>query len=311
MARKKKYLNNSDMLKQIHLSKMSYCMFLDPINDNQQDMILDHLDEIQGTQNIQVSKDEEGEPIMEDVSVITIARQLRAKRLNKLNDTKLTMDDIDITDVVFRIMTSEHIPLVPKKKAKKKTKKKQIITELFDEFDDNVLSVDNVITDEVEMVPLRCKFPPFFHYRVNDNLEPSVVGKSHWKGEKLDEGEFGMEHGQVTNELAIMYMKLCERYATRSNWRGYTYNDEMRGQALLQLAQVGLQFNEHKSANPFSYFTAIVTNSFTRVLNIEKKMQNIRDDILEDNNLTPSWTRQFANEQTHQKYLNNPNKPDD
>jgi len=38
-----------------------------------------------------------------------------------------------------------------------------------------------------------------------------------------------------------------------------------------------------------------ITNSFTRVLNIEKKMQNIRDDILEENGLNPSYTRQFKN----------------
>jgi len=101
-----------------------------------------------------------------------------------------------------------------------------------------------------------------------------------------------------------MYMKLCERYATRSNWRGYTYNDEMRSQALLQLCQIGLQFNEAKSQNPFAYYTAAVTNSFTRVLNIEKKMQNIRDDILEQHGLDPSWTRQFANENIDGKYLN-------
>jgi hypothetical protein len=91
-----------------------------------------------------------------------------------------------------------------------------------------------------------------------------------------------------------MFMKLCERYATRSNWRGYTYNEEMRGQALLQLSQIGLQFDESKSQNPFAYYTAAITNSFTRILNIEKKNQNIRDDILEMNGLNPSWTRQYA-----------------
>ena len=93
-----------------------------------------------------------------------------------------------------------------------------------------------------------------------------------------------------------MYMKLCERYGTRSNWRGYTYNDEMRSQALLQLTQIGLQFDESKSENPFAYYTAAITNSFTRVLNLEKKNQSIRDDILESAGLNPSYTRQTENE---------------
>ena len=88
-------------------------------------------------------------------------------------------------------------------------------------------------------------------------------------------------------------MKLCERYGTRSNWRGYTYNDEMQSQALMQLSQIGLQFDESKSENPFAYYTAAITNSFTRILNIEKKNQNIRDDIMEQNNLMPSMTRQM------------------
>jgi len=87
-------------------------------------------------------------------------------------------------------------------------------------------------------------------------------------------------------------MKLCERYATRSNWRGYTYNDEMRSQALLQLSYIGLKFDESKSQNPFAYYTAAVTNSFTRILNVEKRNQNIRDDILEMSGLNPSYTRQ-------------------
>ena len=70
----------------------------------------------------------------------------------------------------------------------------------------------------------------------------------------------------------------------------------MRGQALVQLAQIGLQFDESKSNNPFAYYTAAITNSFTRVLNIEKRNQNIRDDILEMNDLTPSYTRQHSQE---------------
>ena len=90
-------------------------------------------------------------------------------------------------------------------------------------------------------------------------------------------------------------MKLCDRYATRGNVRGYTYNDEMRGQAILQLAQIGLQFDESKFKQSLIILRQ-VTNSFVRVINIEKRNQNIRDDILEMNNMNPSYTRQASTE---------------
>ena len=70
----------------------------------------------------------------------------------------------------------------------------------------------------------------------------------------------------------------------------------MQSQALMQLSQIGLQFDESKSENPFAYYTAAITNSFTRILNIEKKNQAIRDDLLEMHNMNPSFTRQNENE---------------
>jgi Xaa-Pro aminopeptidase len=94
-----------------------------------------------------------------------------------------------------------------------------------------------------------------------------------------------------------MFLKLVERYSHRANWRGYTYVDEMRGQALVQLSQIGLQFNEAKSDNPFAYYTAAVNNSFTRVLNLEKRNQTIRDDILIEQGHLPSYGRQIKHEE--------------
>jgi hypothetical protein len=70
----------------------------------------------------------------------------------------------------------------------------------------------------------------------------------------------------------------------------------MQGQALMQLSQIGLQFDESKSENPFAYYTAAITNSFTRILNVEKKNQALRDDILQENGLMPSHTRQIEHE---------------
>ena len=265
------YLNNRDILKEIHFSKNTYCSFLDPINDHQYDVILADVDKIN-----QLTIDE--------------ARENRADRIKRETGEVIDPGSIAETDLVFRIMTWEHIPMAPKKPPKVVGKKRKV---------EDILDLDDVATETEDLVDepvgdpthVRVNFPPFFHYRIDHNRQPHLVGKSHWQGD-LHTGHYSREHGQMTKKLAMMFMKLCERYATRSNWRGYTYNEEMRGQALLQLSQIGLQFDESKSQNPFAYYTAAITNSFTRILNLEKKNQNIRDDILEMNGLSPSWTRQ-------------------
>ena len=153
------------------------------------------------------------------------------------------------------------------------------------------------------MVHVRLNFPPFQHFKINDKNSLVCVGKSHWIGD-LKTGDFSKDHGQITNKLANMYLKLCEKYSLRFNWRGYTYVDEMRGAAILQLTYVGLRFNEAKSQNPFAYYTAAITNSFCRVLNTEKRVQNIRDDILESNGLNPSFTRQHSLDSEREKRRN-------
>ena len=266
------YLNNRDILKQIHLSKNTYCSFQDPVNDHQYDMILPSVTKI-------------------NQRTIAEARRNRADRIRKETGEDIDPRKIANTDLVFRVMTWEHIPQAPKKVPKAAAKKRRL-EDIF-ELDDAAESDDDTELDVVvDTAHIRVNFPPFFHYRVNEHRIPYIVGKSHWHG-NIESGTFSKEHGNITRRLAEMFIKLCERYATRSNWRGYTYNEEMRGQALLQLSQIGLQFDESKSQNPFAYYTAAITNSFTRILNIEKKNQNIRDDILEMNGLNPSWTRQY------------------
>jgi hypothetical protein len=271
-AAKVNYLNNRDILKEIHLSKNTYCSFRDRTTDHQFDMILPSVSKI-------------------NQKTTAEARRNRADRHKRETGEVIDPKKIPNTEVVFRIMTWEHIPMAPKKVPKTAAKKKKIedILDLDDVVEDPLADlIEDVVLDPTHM---RVNFPPFWHYRVDEDKNPVLVGKSHWRGD-LETGEFCKDHGNMTRKLATMFMKLCERYATRSNWRGYTYNEEMRGQALLQLSQIGLQFDESKSQNPFAYYTAAITNSFTRILNIEKKNQNIRDDILEMNGLNPSWTRQ-------------------
>jgi hypothetical protein len=260
--RKVNYLNNKDLLLEIHRSKNTFSSFLDP-EYHQYDIILPNLEKI-------------------NIRTIAEAKRNRAKRLGqedfekkktagekiKLSECEVDYKTIQKQELVFRIMTYDHIPDEPGRKKNPK----------------------NTADTKVKL-----NFPPFQHWKFNDQDELICVGKSHWEG-GMENGKFSPRKGQATNKLALMWMKLCERYATRGNVRGYTYNDEMRGQAILQLAQIGLQFDESKSNNPFAYYTAAVTNSFVRIINIEKRNQNIRDDILEMNDLTPSFTRQSQGE---------------
>ena len=274
---KHNYLNNKDILKEIHKSKTTYCSFTTAL-DADYDMILPDISKINKKNILQARKNR-----AERLAKLAHEEATKDGTKRKLEEFEIKLKDVAETDVVFRVMTWDHIPKDDSKKGKK-------VTAWVDDEDVSVSEYDEP-EEAVVNKYTKCNFPPFQHFKVDDAGNLICVGISHWKG-TISGGSFNKEHGKMTPKLAHMFMKLCERYATRSNWRGYTYNDEMRSQALLQLSQIGLQFDESKSQNPFAYYTAAITNSFTRVLNIEKRNQNLRDDILEMNNLTPSYTRQ-------------------
>jgi hypothetical protein len=251
------------LLAEIHKSKCSFGSYTSQ-EYQQHDIILTDLDKV----NRNTVADAKRARVKREGILAFGQARIAGDKKTKLAECTKEYTTIAKTDVIIRIMTFEHIPLAP---GRKKTLKNT--------------------ADSHEKV----NFPPFQHWKYNENDELVCVGKSHWKGD-IETGKFSKDHGRITENLGKMFIKLSERYAQRSNWRGYTYNEEMRGQAILQLSQIGLQFDESKSENPFAYYTAAVTNSFTRVLNIEKKNQNIRDDMLEEHGLTPSMTRQYKQE---------------
>ena len=278
------YLNNKDILKEIHESKNSYCKYLNS-EYHKYDFIVDMPHE---------SLEKNFEFILKRTT-LKEAKENRAARLSIETGEKIDAKNIPTTDLVFRVMTWDHVPVAPKQP--RKTVKKQSVKDIFDfeepELDEGFEDLeDTTLKSEIDdMVHVKVNFPPFQHYKIDENNTIYCVGKSHWKGD-LSDGEFSKDHGQITNKLAKMYIMMCEKYAMKFNWRGYTYRDEMQNSAILQLTYVGLRFNEAKSQNPFAYYTAAITNSFCRVLNSEKRNQNIRDDILEINGLNPSWSRQ-------------------
>ena len=261
-AKKINYLNNKDMLLEIHRSKNTFCEYTEQ-KYSDYDVIVEDLNDIFLPETIEKGKATRAARIAATAYAAALLAAGVVTKADKprLAEYKIKPDTISQDDLVFRVLGFEHIPLAPGRKKNPKS------------------TADSY---------MKLNFFPFKHYIIEDT-KAVEVGRSHTK-----KGKFSLEHGSITNKLAKMFILMVNKYGQRGNWRGYTYLDEMKGQALLQLSQMGLQFDEYKSDNPFSYYTASVSNSFTRVFNLEKKSQDLRDDLLIDSGASPSFSRQLA-----------------
>lgn len=118
----------------------------------------------------------------------------------------------------------------------------------------------------------------------------------------------------ISDKLATMLMLLVERTSLSPNWRGYSFLADMRAEALLQLVKYNgpkgrdsrpniLKFDPGyaeragKTPNGFAYATQIILNAFRRAVKVEGGLANLRDDLLEEAKMLPSFKRQVHNEE--------------
>ena len=98
------YLNNRDMLAEIHKSKVTYCSYLTD-EDRDYDLILPSVDKI-------------------NIRTVAQAKRERAKRLTRSTGETVKPQSFTKHNVVFRIMTFDHIPNSTRKaKPKRKSRK--------------------------------------------------------------------------------------------------------------------------------------------------------------------------------------------
>ena len=109
------------------------------------------------------------------------------------------------------------------------------------------------------------------------------------------------ELDQMTNKLAHMLQTLCARYGRRGNFANYTYNEDMQAYAMMMLVRTWRSFKPEKSNNPFAFFTQCVKNSFIQFLNSEKRHRTLRDELMVNVGLNPSYTYQLEHEQRNEE----------
>lgn len=260
------YLSNNELLYEINKSKITYCQFIDPKYANYSVIIRDlsEIDDELIEQGKIAKATQYNAALSRKYTLDKIPGAVAAELFKKEHKTS---DDFTKEDVVIRLMSFEHIP------AEVQTEKKTLLN--------------------------RIHFPPFKHYAYIDDVL-TEVGRSHWKAPKgsvdLSEGSYSADHGKPSNQLIKSIMKLVDRLSSKGNFCNYSYLEDMKGQALLQLSVVSLQFDESKSNNPFAWYTATAKTSFIKVLKNEKKVRNIRDELM----MTAGYAASFGHQLEHE-----------
>lgn len=234
MARRKPYLNNRDLLKEIHKSKTTFCSFLE-LDYAEYDIILPNLEKINIRTVAQAKRN-----YANRIAKLQLKEheKLYPTQKFKINDFLENWKKISKQKLIFRIKTFDHVPLDPTRKKTPKT-----------------------IADH----HVKLNFNPFQHWKFDENDKLIIVGKSHWEG-GLENGWFNKAHGNITNELAKMYIKLCNRYASRGNWRGYCIDQNT--EVLTKRGWLGIE-NITENDKILSY-----TNQYLKWSNIKSIYKN-------------------------------------
>jgi len=81
---------------------------------------------------------------------------------------------------------------------------------------------------------------------------------------------------RVPDYIGECIYKIATRLATKPNFSGYSFKEDMISDGIENCLQYINNFNPEKSQNPFAYFTQIIWYAFLRRIQKEKKQMYIR-----------------------------------
>jgi hypothetical protein len=110
----------------------------------------------------------------------------------------------------------------------------------------------------------------------------------------------------IPNYVGVCFMLICNKLATKPNFAGYSYKDEMIADAIENCVSAAHSFDPNKSNNPFAYFTQIAWNAFIRRIAKEKKQAYIKHKNFEHSNLLDQLLEEnyLEGTKTHNEYSN-------
>lgn len=134
------------------------------------------------------------------------------------------------------------------------------------------------------------------HYVDNKRLYTEMIKYINAYNEAKEQGK---EPPQASNYIGQCIWLIANRLSTNRNFIGYTYRDEMIGDAIENCLRYLHNFNPDKSNNPFAYFTQIMYYAFLRRIEKEKKQSYIKYKSMENSIAMNSLVEMAPDDASH------------
>lgn len=134
------------------------------------------------------------------------------------------------------------------------------------------------------------------HYVDNKRLYTEMIK---YINEYNEAKEKGLQAPRVNNYIGECIWLIANRLSTNRNFIGYTYRDEMIGDAIENCLRYIHNFNPDKTHNPFAYFTQIMYYAFLRRIEKEKKQSYVKYKSMENSIAMNTLVEMSPGDATH------------
>lgn len=134
------------------------------------------------------------------------------------------------------------------------------------------------------------------HYVDNKRLYTEMIK---YIREYNEAKEAGLPTPPATRYIGECIWLIANRLSTNRNFIGYTYRDEMIGDAIENCLRYLHNFNPEKSTNPFAYFTQIMYYAFLRRIDKEKKQTYIKYKTMQNSIVMNTMVEMAPDDQSH------------
>lgn len=120
-----------------------------------------------------------------------------------------------------------------------------------------------------------------------DNERFAEAMRLHYQKVLADKAAGGTGRVPVSNYIGECFDKIAKKLSLRPNFVGYSYREEMVGDAIETMLHNAHHFNPEAvtrsgTPNPFSYFTLVSWRAFIHRINREKKHEYVKFKAMEN-----------------------------